>query len=51
MYFSKNLIQLRSKANFSQEQLAASLNVPVETIVGWESGGIIYRARELQQCL
>lgn len=38
MCFSKNLIQLRSKAGFSQEQLAAQLNVPVETIVGWETG-------------
>lgn len=38
MDFKENLIQLRKKANLSQEQLADKLNVTRQSISKWESG-------------
>ena len=38
MDFKENLIQLRKKANLSQEQLADKLNVTRQAISKWESG-------------
>ena len=38
MGFQENLIQLRKKANLSQEQLADKLNVTSQAISKWESG-------------
>ena len=38
MVFQENLIQLRKKANLSQEQLADKLSVTRQAISKWESG-------------
>ena len=38
MDFKENLIQLRKKANLSQEQLADKLSVTRQAISKWESG-------------
>ena len=38
MVFQENLIQLRKKANLSQEQLADKLSVTRQASSKWESG-------------
>ena len=47
MVFQENLIQLRKKANLSQEQLADKLSVTRQAISKWESGQAIPEADKI----
>lgn len=47
MAFSTNLIQLRSRAKLSRQQLADQLGVTTETISNWETGNSLPEADKI----